>query len=119
MVDLSYKARLPPPPGRSASLILTVWVVAGSPESGLICAQHENMMVLSWQSAVPPPPSSQFIGATSVIGSFSSVYQFGKRSGPPPPDPDCPASGSQVVTAPDASATDAFISRADPLCVSA
>ena len=91
--------------------------------SGVIRRQHESMMVLSWQSAEPPPPSLQL--ATGVVepvkpvtGSFDRVIHLGKSVAHPPPAPVWPAIGWQTLVTPRLSVTNACIRRADPLCES-
>src|SRR5438132_2998116 len=110
---------LEPPPGRLASLIRTLAL------SSVIRAQHEKTIVLSWQSAVPPPPSLQLLaglnGFVDVLGRMFSVNHPVCTCGPPPPPAVCVRSGSHraVGVAVGGVSTKAFIRSADPLCVSA
>src|SRR4051794_7818492 len=110
---------LEPPPGRLASLIRT------RASSSAMRAQHEKTIVLSWQSAVPPPPSPQLLagvnGFVDVLGRMFSVYHPVCRCGPPPPPNVCVRSGSQraVGVGVGGESTKAFIRSADPRCVSA
>src|SRR5579863_8731902 len=74
-------------------------------------AQQEKENALSWQSATPPPPSSQLLGDVSPSGSLSNVIHGACMSAAPL----APAIGWQIVTLPAASVSDAVIKSAAPV----
>src|SRR5690242_4045819 len=81
------------------------------PGPALTTAQQEKENALSWQSATPPPPSSQLLGAVSPSGSLSSVIQGACSRAAPL----APAIGWQTVVLPAASVSDAVIKSAAPV----